>query len=207
MSALPSAWRLALPAVRADEAAERVQLAEKAIEAGDVAAAKPARRHYGFRSFAPSLLKGVLGERRPAFDSAQQQDGHEAFTELLDVLHEELAVEHEEQRVKTETTASSDSKHGPASESPPQHKVVLRQRSVVRDLFFVRTVTESRCLACSHRQRIEGPEDGEMLPPLPIPSSPVGSMRWRGGVDSALAYDELGVTGTDKQQDESMSFG
>jgi len=32
-------------------------------------------------------------------------------------------------------------------------------------------------------------------------------MRWIGGVESALAYDETGVTGRDREADESMSFG
>ena len=116
------AWQAAVPAIRSDEEAELVARTKTERLAGNYDPIARIPRHYGFRSFAPGLLKGMLGERRPAFDSSMQQDGHEAFIELLDLLHEELAVEHEELKLGT---GSNDTKSTPVGDARPKLPGVL----------------------------------------------------------------------------------
>uniref|UniRef100_A0AAZ3RVU9 ubiquitinyl hydrolase 1 n=1 Tax=Oncorhynchus tshawytscha TaxID=74940 RepID=A0AAZ3RVU9_ONCTS len=119
------------------------------------------------RNVAPLKLRWTIAKYAPRFNGFQQQDSQELLAFLLDGLHEDLNRVHEKPYVELK-----DSNGRPdwevASEAWENH--LLRNRSIVVDLFHGQLKSQVKCKTCGHISARFDPFNFLSLP-LPMDSS------------------------------------
>uniref|UniRef100_A0A8C7G4F2 Ubiquitin carboxyl-terminal hydrolase 32 n=1 Tax=Oncorhynchus kisutch TaxID=8019 RepID=A0A8C7G4F2_ONCKI len=119
------------------------------------------------RNVAPLKLRWTIAKYAPRFNGFQQQDSQELLAFLLDGLHEDLNRVHEKPYVELK-----DSNGRPdwevASEAWENH--LLRNRSIVVDLFHGQLKSQVKCKTCGHISARFDPFNFLSLP-LPMDNS------------------------------------
>ncbi|XP_064880257.1 ubiquitin carboxyl-terminal hydrolase 32-like isoform X1 [Oncorhynchus nerka] len=119
------------------------------------------------RNVAPLKLRWTIAKYAPRFNGFQQQDSQELLAFLLDGLHEDLNRVHEKPYVELK-----DSNGRPdwevALEAWENH--LLRNRSIVVDLFHGQLKSQVKCKTCGHISARFDPFNFLSLP-LPMDSS------------------------------------
>ncbi|XP_064831418.1 ubiquitin carboxyl-terminal hydrolase 32-like [Oncorhynchus masou masou] len=119
------------------------------------------------KNVAPLKLRWTIAKYAPRFNGFQQQDSQELLAFLLDGLHEDLNRVHEKPYVELK-----DSNGRPdwevASEAWENH--LLRNRSIVVDLFHGQLKSQVKCKTCGHISARFDPFNFLSLP-LPMDSS------------------------------------
>jgi ubiquitin C-terminal hydrolase len=95
---------------------------------------------------APRALHKIIGKRAPRFAALEQQDCTEFLSELLDILHEDLAISDE-----GSSNTSNDVKTGVllSSSLPPLPPLPSTPHSIITDLFRGMSHTFTSC-TCGH---------------------------------------------------------
>lgn len=104
-----------------------------------------------FRCVAPSKFKRALARIKPQFAGNDQHDSQEFLAEMLDMLHEDVnrvvdkpyVVEPEDEEVDKLTSV--------VAGSEAWDRYLLRNRSVIVDLFQGQLKSERRCTTCDKR--------------------------------------------------------
>uniref|UniRef100_A0A8C4R9Q7 Ubiquitin carboxyl-terminal hydrolase 32 n=1 Tax=Eptatretus burgeri TaxID=7764 RepID=A0A8C4R9Q7_EPTBU len=99
------------------------------------------------KNVAPLKLRWTIGKYAPRFNGFQQQDSQELLAFLLDGLHEDLNRVHDKPYVELEDSDGRPD-HDVAAEAWENH--LLRNRSIVVDLFHGQLKSQVRCKTCGH---------------------------------------------------------
>ncbi|XP_070572719.1 ubiquitin carboxyl-terminal hydrolase 32-like isoform X2 [Ptychodera flava] len=119
------------------------------------------------KSIAPLKLRWTIGKYAPRFNGFQQHDSQELLAFLLDGLHEDLnRVQHKPYVELKDSDGRPDEEV--AEEAWENHMV--RNRSIIVDLFHGQLRSQVRCTACGHESVRFDPFTYLSLP-LPLDSS------------------------------------
>ncbi|KAK2185909.1 hypothetical protein NP493_217g02044 [Ridgeia piscesae] len=99
------------------------------------------------KSIAPLKLRWTIGKYAPRFNGFQQHDSQELLAFLLDGLHEDLNRVHDKPYVELKDSDGR-SDHIVAEEAWENH--LLRNRSIIVDLFHGQLKSCVRCKQCGH---------------------------------------------------------
>ncbi|CAI9715032.1 ubiquitin carboxyl-terminal hydrolase 32-like [Octopus vulgaris] len=99
------------------------------------------------KTIAPLKLRWTIGKYAPRFNGFQQQDSQELLSFLLDGLHEDLNRVHEKPYVELKDSNGRPDEEV-AQEAWENH--ILRNQSIVVDLFHGQLKSQVRCKECGH---------------------------------------------------------
>ncbi|CAN0056591.1 unnamed protein product [Lampetra planeri] len=119
------------------------------------------------KNVAPLKLRWTIGKYAPRFNGFQQQDSQELLAFLLDGLHEDLNRVHDKPYVELKDSDGRPD-HEVATEAWENH--LLRNKSIVVDLFHGQLKSQVRCKMCDHVSVRFDPFNFLSLP-LPMDSS------------------------------------
>ncbi|XP_059091562.1 ubiquitin carboxyl-terminal hydrolase 32-like isoform X4 [Tigriopus californicus] len=119
------------------------------------------------KAIAPFKLRGTIAKYQPHFGSAQQQDAQELLSFLLDGLHEDLNRVTDKPYVELK---DSDGRADLEVAAEAWENHVIRNRSIVVDLFHGQFKSKVTCKVCGHESVRFDPFTFLTLP-LPMESS------------------------------------
>ncbi|ESO97937.1 hypothetical protein LOTGIDRAFT_153048 [Lottia gigantea] len=99
------------------------------------------------RTIAPLKLRWTIGKYAPRFNGFQQHDSQELLSFLLDGLHEDLNRVHNKPYVELK---DSDGRPDAVVAREAWENHVLRNQSIIVDLFHGQLKSQVRCQECSH---------------------------------------------------------
>ncbi|KAK3083744.1 hypothetical protein FSP39_002517 [Pinctada imbricata] len=99
------------------------------------------------RTIAPLKLRWTIGKYAPRFNGFQQHDSQELLSFLLDGLHEDLNRVHDKPYVELK---DSDGRPDEVVAEEAWENHLVRNKSIVVDLFHGQLKSQVRCQACGH---------------------------------------------------------